>query len=76
MKLRNPNNSPGMPEPVGEFADEARRLDVVESFEAEALEDDPELQAIVEFAAKLCNAPVSMVTLLEQEKQRLSLIHI
>lgn len=70
MKLRNPNNSPGMPEPVGEFADEARRLDVVESFEAEALEDDPELQAIVEFAAKLCNAPVSMVTLLEQEKQR------
>ncbi|WP_160484276.1 sensor histidine kinase [Aurantiacibacter rhizosphaerae] len=59
-----------MPEPVSEFADEARRLGVVASFEAEALEDDPELQAIVEFAAKLCNSPVSMVTLLEQEKQR------
>ena len=70
MKLREPIESSGMPEPVGHFADEARRLGVVESFEAEELEDDPELQAIVEFAAKLCNSPVSMVTLLEQEKQR------
>ena len=70
MKLRDPIVSSGMPQPTGEFADEARRLGVVESFEAEELEDDPELQAIVEFAAKLCNSPVSMVTLLEQEKQR------
>ncbi len=70
MKLRAPHSSSGMPEPAGEFADEARRLGVVDSFEAEELEDDPELQAIVEFAAKLCNAPVSMVTLLEQKKQR------
>ncbi|MFB0612169.1 sensor histidine kinase [Aurantiacibacter poecillastricola] len=59
-----------MPEPVKEFEDETRRLGVIESFEAEALEDDPELQAIVEFAARLCGAPVSMVTLLEQDRQR------
>ncbi len=58
-----------MPEPAAEFAEETARLDVVESFEAEALEDDPELQAIVEFAAKLCKVPASMVTLLEKDKQ-------
>jgi len=59
-----------MPEPASEFTDEALRLDVVESFNAAALEDDPELQAIVEFAAKLCKAPVSLVTLLEEDRQR------
>lgn len=59
-----------MTEPQAEFSDESARLEVVESFDAEALEGDAELQAIVDFAAKLCGAPVSVVTLLEQETQR------
>lgn len=71
MALEDPQMQASvMPEPASEFADEAARLDVVQSFGAAALEDDPELQAIVEFAAKLCNAPVSLVTLLEEDKQR------
>lgn len=72
MALDDPIVQPSaMPEPASEFIDEARRLGVVESFSAASLEDDPELQAIVEFAAKLCNAPVSLVTLLEEDTQRL-----
>ncbi|MEL1252047.1 sensor histidine kinase [Aurantiacibacter gilvus] len=59
-----------MPAPSADFADEAKRLDVLARFETETLEDDPELQAIVEFAARLCNAPVSIVTTLEKDRQR------
>ncbi|WP_160590570.1 sensor histidine kinase [Alteraurantiacibacter aestuarii] len=56
-----------MPSP--EYSDEEKRLRVLEDFQAEALEDDPELQAIVNFAAKLCNVPASMVTLLDDRRQ-------
>lgn len=71
MALNDPILQPSaMPEPAGEYSDEARRLGVVESFHADTLEDDPELKSIVDFAAKLCNAPVSVVTLLEEERQR------
>lgn len=70
MDLADHSPEPAMPEPDEAYADEARRLGVVESFEAEALEDDPELQAIVEFAAKLCGTEVSVVTLLEEDRQR------
>ena len=59
-----------MPAPVADFADEAKRLGVLDRFEAEALEDDEELQSIVEFAARLCDAPVSVITTLEKERQR------
>ncbi len=70
MDFNDDKPASAMPAPRGEFADEARRLGVVKSFDTEALEDDPELQAIVEFAARLCNSPVSMVTLLDSDKQR------
>ncbi|RIV83878.1 PAS domain-containing protein [Aurantiacibacter zhengii] len=70
MALEDPLAPPSvMPRPVSEFDDETRRLGVIDSFNAAALEDDPELQAIVEFAAKLCDAPVSLVTLLGERKQ-------
>lgn len=59
-----------MPEPAPHFADEAERLRVLESFEPDVLEDDPELLAIVRFAAKLCNVPVAQVTLVEEQRQR------
>lgn len=69
MNLLDTISTPAMPEPSRDFDDETRRLEVVESFAAVELEDDPELQAIVEFAAKLCNAPLSMVTMLEHDRQ-------
>ncbi|WP_156491381.1 GAF domain-containing protein, partial [Erythrobacter sp. HI0074] len=31
--------------------------------------DDPELQGIVNLAAKLCEVPMAMVTMVEQERQ-------
>lgn len=69
MNLHDPTPPAQMPIPSPEFAGEAARVRVVESFEASALEDDPELQAIVDFAARLCEAPVSMVTLLDETTQ-------
>ncbi len=59
-----------MPAPNAAFANEETRLEVLDRFETEALEDDPELQAIVEFAARLCDAPVSIITTLEKDRQR------
>ncbi|WAT16940.1 PAS domain-containing protein [Aurantiacibacter sp. MUD11] len=70
MNLYDPQTAPNMSAPRAEFDDEAKRLEVVESFEAEELTSDPELQAIVDFAAQLCGAPVSVVTLLEENQQR------
>lgn len=63
-----------MPAPAPEYlgpdqAAEQARLRVLEEFEAETLEDDPELQAIVRFAARLCGVPASMVTLLDGRRQ-------
>ncbi len=59
-----------MPEPSARFADDAARLRVLESFEPDALEEDPELAAIVKFAARLCDVPVSFVSLVGEERQR------
>lgn len=58
------------PEASPRFDDEAERLRAIESFEPDALEDDPELKAIVKFAARLCDAPVAQVTLVEELRQR------
>jgi PAS domain S-box-containing protein len=58
-----------MPAPSPHFAAEEARLRVLAEFQAEALEDDPELQAIVNFAARLCGVPSSMVTLLDDRRQ-------
>ncbi len=59
-----------MPDPDPRFADEAARLQVLSSFEPDALEDDPELKAIVGFAARLCNVPAAQVSLVEELRQR------
>ena len=56
--------------PAHNFADEAERMRILESHDPDALEDDPELQAIVNFAARLCGVPTALVTLIEQERQR------
>ena len=59
-----------MSEPSARYIDDAERLRVLESFEPDALEDDPELAQIVRFAARLCQVPVSNVTLVEEVRQR------
>lgn len=63
-----------MPAPVEDYsahtpAGDLARLKVLAEFEAGALEDDPELQAIVQFAARLCGVPASMVTLIDGRRQ-------
>ncbi|RPF71599.1 sensor histidine kinase [Aurantiacibacter spongiae] len=60
----------GVPEPSPVYNDEAERLRVLHSFEVDALQDDPELNAIASFAARLCNVPIAQVTLVEEVRQR------
>jgi len=70
MKFNDSSTGTGMPSTAAAYAGEAARLRVLESFEPDALEDDPELQQIVRFAAHLCDVPVSQVTLVEELRQR------
>ena len=49
---------------------EDERLAVLASYGLDALEDSSELQRWVEFAAKLCDAPIALVSLVEAERQR------
>ncbi len=69
LNLHDPSPAASMPPPSPQFDDEGARLRVLDDFHVEALEDDPELQAIVNFAARLCNVPVSMVSLIDDERQ-------
>jgi len=55
--------------PAPAYLDEARRLAVLESFATSTLEDDPELVSITRFAAELCDAPVALVSLVEENRQ-------
>ena len=60
-----------MPDAAPRFiADDEARLAVLESFEPDALEDDPELAAITRFASNLTGMPVAQVTLVEDVRQR------
>lgn len=52
----------------GDHAD-AMRAQVLAAHGLDMLQDDPELSAIVKFAAKLCGAPMAMVTVVEQDRQ-------
>ena len=70
MNLHDPASFADMPRPEPRFADDTARLKVLESFEPDALEDDPELAAITAFAARLTGMPIAQVTLVEEERQR------
>jgi PAS domain S-box-containing protein len=50
--------------------EEAERLRVLRAYSLDSLQDDPELAQIAAFAAKLCEAPVALVSLVEEERQR------
>ena len=55
--------------PSDAYCDEENRLAVLAAHGADSLVDDPELQEIVDLAAKLCDAPMAMVTMVEEERQ-------
>lgn len=48
---------------------EPKRLDVLSSHAPASLIDDPELTAITEFAATLCEVPTALVSLVEEDRQ-------
>lgn len=56
--------------PAPAFCGDAERARVVAAHGLDALVDDPELAEIVRFAARLCETPVALVTLVESEQQR------
>jgi PAS domain S-box-containing protein len=56
--------------PAPAFPDEEERLRVLRDYALDSLDDDPELTAIAKFTAKLCEAPVALVSLVEEERQR------
>ncbi|WP_137680739.1 sensor histidine kinase [Aurantiacibacter suaedae] len=49
---------------------DAARHAVLSSFSLDRLDDDPELQAITRFAARLCKVPVALVSIVEDSRQR------
>jgi PAS domain S-box-containing protein len=61
---------PATPQPAPVFADEGERLRVLRDYALDSLDGDPELASIARFAAKLCEAPVALVSLVEEERQR------
>jgi PAS domain S-box-containing protein len=52
------------------FCDEGERATVLAAFGLDSLTDDSQLSAIVQFAARLCDAPVALVSVVEAERQR------
>ena len=58
------------PVPAPIPASEDERIRVLRSYVLDSLEDDPELASIARFTAKLCAAPVALVSLVEEERQR------
>ena len=49
---------------------EDARLATLFAHHPDSLVDDPELEAITSFASKLCDAPISLVSLVEESRQR------
>ncbi|WP_374407742.1 PAS domain-containing protein [Pelagerythrobacter sp.] len=70
MKLRESTLWPGNTPPAPAFCGESERAKIIAAHGLDSLADDPELTAITRFAAQLCDVPVSLVTLVESERQR------
>lgn len=70
MKFEQSSGPPSGVEPSAAFRGEDRRASIIEAYQVAALEDDAELSAITAFAAKLCDAPVAFVSLVERDTQR------
>ncbi len=66
------NNNSIWPEgtpPSDAYCDDEKRLAILAAHGTDGLVDDPELQEIVDLAAKLCAAPMAMVTMVEEGRQ-------
>jgi PAS domain S-box-containing protein len=61
---------PSGPLPSPAATAEEERLRVLRDYALDSLEDDPELAQIARFAGRLCHAPVALVSLVEEERQR------
>ncbi|WJY25296.1 HWE histidine kinase domain-containing protein [Alteriqipengyuania flavescens] len=64
-----------IPWPIGAAPDAAMcgedsRAQVLAQYGLDQLQDDGELERVARFAAKLCDAPVALVTVVEKERQR------
>ena len=55
--------------PSDAYCDEDRRLAILTAHGTEAMLDDPELQEVVDLAAKICGTPMAMVTMVEEGRQ-------
>ncbi|GMN03487.1 sensor histidine kinase [Erythrobacter sp. MTPC3] len=56
--------------PASNFCSDDERLMVLASYGFDALAGDDELAGIAGFAAKLCEAPIALVSIVEAERQR------
>lgn len=54
---------------MGGTSPEDGRLEILASYQPSGLLDDPELAAITRFAAKLCDVPTSLVSMVEEDRQ-------
>ena len=70
MLLDTSTSWPTTKGPNPAFCGEQDRLTVMASYGLDELENDDELLQIVQFAAKLCGAPISLVSLVEEQRQR------
>ena len=68
--MRNLHPDPWPLEPQPSPATEEERARALAAYGLEGLDDDPELTAIVQFTARLCEAPMALVSLVENERQR------
>ena len=55
--------------PSDAYCDEEQRLAILAAHGTGAMVDDPELQEIVDLAAKVCGVPIAMVTMVEAGRQ-------
>ena len=70
LTILAPTFAPAGPQrAVSDFPGEDERARVMASFGCDALQDDPELQAIARFAARLCEAPIGLVSMVERDRQ-------
>ena len=61
---------PSGEEPRVALCDESARAVVLAQYGLDSLEDDPELAQITAFVAELCEAPICLVSVVEEERQR------
>ncbi|UIP07539.1 PAS domain-containing protein [Erythrobacter sp. SDW2] len=70
MKTFAPSLWPAGTLPAPAMCDEDARLKVLAGFGLDSLVEDEELAQIASFAGRLCNAPIALVSIVEEKRQR------